>query len=1165
MAVPSAEALKCLPPAALAGLVCEVAASGDVDGARVLIKAGVSLDVGTPYDQRTPLHLAAATGNLKMVQFLIEECKVPLKRDRFGLLPINDAVENGHAEVRRYLQGIKLEWAKEKAEARRRVGRARAESIDNFGDLQWTKQESVDELMGTVFELIVKEGVFSYTTVYAEVSHFFKGLGLHPMYFEHFTAMQIAKHVHCLIAAKRVAQATNDPSRMDFVLTGPRTGTFLCTIDNPNPTDAQQRTEVKVARHLDSLWAEHTLVSLTFMASEGALYKGGQEKLGIFTTRGENLSGVRLTEGETSLEVLASSRFLKEKSRPAKEQYQIVMEDVISSGRAVVRIVSGDMYPGPHKGGFVLLFGVYISSGRTYLTEVLHALRFLGISPRRFYLESFANRVITYSIFLPWAQENEVEALGRTIMYTTILKTTDIIYDSVIQARISHEVGLYLASGVKFVYHFFPKEQYAPEYVDVWDVLQKDPTSQRKLESLYKLCMKDLLSVERIFELIHRHMDLAVKFFDDFKSIALGTSKPTFNMDLSKAIDQEATDEQDRQILKMFLTFNHSILLTNFFKAESPGALAFRLDPEVALRGRPTSLYPDIPYGIYMVSGRNFVGFHTRFRDVARGGIRLVLSRDQTAYDRNAATMFDECYNLAYTQQMKNKDIPEGGSKGVILPDLGSAMRDNCHKIEVQRSCFTKYLGALLDCMMAEQCGLYTGHMKGRKEILYFGPDENTANFMDLGADLGRTRGYSYWKALTTGKSVKLGGVPHDTYGMTTASVHTYVAELLEQLGEEEENITKFQTGGPDGDLGSNEILVSRDRTIAIVDGSGVAYDPEGLNRQELEKLARQRRTIRHFARGCLSSNGFLVLVEDVNVTLPDGSLWPTGAQLRDNFHLTSYAAADLFVPCGGRPNAVNPGNVRQFIGADSGKLKFRFIVEGANLFFTDAARQVLEELGVHIFKDASTNKGGVCSSSLEVLAALALPDEDHTKCMTYNPEQTPTPPMFYADYVDEILAIIVENARSEFRAIWDCNQKQGTPKIECTSRLSVKINQICDSIQSQFQQGMTAEEKQQLVQVVLKKALPPSLLEAMSLEQILKQVPENYIAALVGAWAASRFVYQNGINASEVNFFFFMRSLISSGAATDDQKQPQTLRKRTLVPDEASNGDEPPLTRPRS
>lgn len=114
-------------------------------------------------------------------------------------------------------------------------------------------------------------------------------------------------------------------------------------------------------------------------------------------------------------------------------------------------------------------------------------------------------------------------------------------------------------------------------------------------------------------------------------------------------------------------------------------------------------------------------------------------------------------------------------------------------------------------------------------ETLFFGPDENTADFMDMGANRARERGYKYALALTTGKSQALGGVPHDKYGITTTGVHEYVLCLLEKLGIKEEDITKFQTGGPDGDLGSNEILISKDKTTAIVDGSGSIYDPQGL------------------------------------------------------------------------------------------------------------------------------------------------------------------------------------------------------------------------------------------------------------------------------------------------------------------------------------------------
>jgi glutamate dehydrogenase len=50
-------------------------------------------------------------------------------------------------------------------------------------------------------------------------------------------------------------------------------------------------------------------------------------------------------------------------------------------------------------------------------------------------------------------------------------------------------------------------------------------------------------------------------------------------------------------------------------------ALSFRVEPTFL-----TADYPDKPYGIFYVIGAEFRGFHVRFADVARGGIRLVKS-----------------------------------------------------------------------------------------------------------------------------------------------------------------------------------------------------------------------------------------------------------------------------------------------------------------------------------------------------------------------------------------------------------------------------------------------------------------------------------------------------------------------------------------------------------
>lgn len=69
-----------------------------------------------------------------------------------------------------------------------------------------------------------------------------------------------------------------------------------------------------------------------------------------------------------------------------------------------------------------------------------------------------------------------------------------------------------------------------------------------------------------------------------------------------------------------------------------------------------------------------------------------------------------------------------------------------------------------------------------------------------------RERGATWWKSFTTGKSAaKLGGVPHDVYGMTSLGVRQYTLGIMRHMGLREKDITKVQTGGPDGDLGSSE------------------------------------------------------------------------------------------------------------------------------------------------------------------------------------------------------------------------------------------------------------------------------------------------------------------------------------------------------------------------
>jgi glutamate dehydrogenase len=65
---------------------------------------------------------------------------------------------------------------------------------------------------------------------------------------------------------------------------------------------------------------------------------------------------------------------------------------------------------------------------------------------------------------------------------------------------------------------------------------------------------------------------------------------------------------------------------------------------------------------------------------------------------------------------LKNKDIPEGGAKGTILPSLGAS----------PRLCFEKYVDSILDLLIPGQSpGIKENlvDLYGKPELLFFGPD----------------------------------------------------------------------------------------------------------------------------------------------------------------------------------------------------------------------------------------------------------------------------------------------------------------------------------------------------------------------------------------------------------------------------------------------------------
>ncbi len=768
----------------------------------------------------------------------------------------------------------------------------------------------------------------------------------------------------------------------------------------------------------------------------------------------------------------------------------------------------------PDKNGDDTRIMVAVKGGHSrFLHRFFQLIKQKGLSFNRAYAETFLDNRKIYTFYFHELLENMEPSLLRRINKLALLPEST-LDDSFFSNDLSESEILYAISAGHFAHQFLKQDN--DPVKEIGKVLDTHPEQHGLLQNMRSSLTKHAFSSERIQNVIRRDPKIVKVLFSHFEARMMYKKERTkedlknevqLREEALEMIDREVSKGMSRQILREFLRFNETILKTNFFSPRL-AAISFRLSPDFL----DDFDYPERPHGIFLCVGDTFVGFHIRFREIARGGIRMIVSRNQDAYGHNLDTLFDENYGLALTQQKKNKDLPEGGAKGTVLLNP-----DSLHTAKIS---FQYYIDALLDIIQFdnEKSDFKVQDYLQEQEILFFGPDEGTAEYMDWTSSFGKMRKYPFWKSLSTGKSPSRGGIPHDMDGMTTQSVHEFVLGTLRKLNIEESEITKFQTGGPDGDLGSNEVLISKDKTQAIVDGSGVLFDPAGLNRKELIRLAEGRLCVDSYEKKFLSGEGFFVGVEERDVSLPSGDVVVNGEIFRNTFHLDPRFTGDLFVPCGGRPGAINLGNWKQLLN-EEGEPKFRFIIEGANLFLTEQARLNLEKKGVILFKDASTNKGGVTSSSLEVFASLALSDEEYEKEMIC---EDPTKSSdFRTRYIREISGQIKENAQQEFELLWKIHAETGTPYTILTNEISDTINSISDQVRES-----SLPSQKVIRNTILEKMCPKVLLEKVPLKTILERVPSSYLDAMVACRIATDFIYQHGVDIKEVEFYNYLSSL---------------------------------------
>ncbi len=542
----------------------------------------------------------------------------------------------------------------------------------------------------------------------------------------------------------------------------------------------------------------------------------------------------------------------------------------------------------------------------------------------------------------------------------------------------------------------------------------------------------------------------------------------------AKRIESAVDLEDARTLCYTLLRAIHAVRRTNLF-LEARYALALRLDGSLL----STDERSEIPYGVFFIHGRNFSGFHVRFRDIARGGVRAIHPKANTQFGRERARLYDEAYNLASAQQLKNKDIPEGGAKAAILVHPSA---------RVDRS-VKAFVDAMLDLITPDEAtrSRIVDHLH-HEELIYLGPDENISpGLIEWIVDRGQRRGYPMPNALMSSKPGA--GINHKAYGVTSEGVIVFLDTALRSVGinPDIDTFTIKLTGGPDGDVAGNGIRIldreygERAKIIGIADGSGYGEDPDGLDHDELLRLFAEALPIARFDKKRLGPLGRIALVEE-----------PEGIHLRNTLH--NRIESDAFIPCGGRPASIHEGNWKNFLKAD-GKPCSRVIIEGANLFLTPIARRELSNVGTLILKDSSANKCGVICSSFEISACMLL-DE----------------PQFMAIkevFVEQVLTRLRQLARAEAELLARLHQHHPhSPLPDMSIRISRMMARTADAI-NQYWDSMTSQQQIELQKLVLEH-LPIVLIEHVG-DALWVDMPKTYIRWMMVKSLAARIVYREG------------------------------------------------------
>ncbi|KAJ1971291.1 NAD-dependent glutamate dehydrogenase, partial [Dimargaris xerosporica] len=551
---------------------------------------------------------------------------------------------------------------------------AASQASSSHSDYSANIYDGKQDQMLRVSTALEKMGFMPKELIQSEITWFYNNLGIDDMYFMLENDETIANHILALYGAQ-ISSFTNADGRLEINLEKENDdGAVFIHTSRPGISQlgGPQHERNIDAKYLDVSTAAKAYRMESYRSRGTVSEKVKTQLRCYFITRCNFVHADPTPEQCRDIKLVSDKTFLGKATANTLDVYQRIMTHVLNRSGPVM-----ELHEIPNSRERRIIIGYRQGSTQFFLSAMSDLYHYYELYSTRKYVEQFSNGVTIMSLYLSPVSGSQAPPIEHTI--NQVLKEASLIYclpttplQTLFQTnQLSVQETVYGYVGWIFAQHFL--NRLGNEYASLVGVLNmQDSLHVEVLDKIKKRLRIDTFTREYVLDILLRYPELIKLLYVNFAMVhyvnpaANASLRPTLSYqrlqagkaltddELLEKIRRTTSNSHEFMVFQSLLTFNKHVLKTNFYQPTKV-ALSFRLKPTFL----PHIEYPTPLYGMVLVVGSEFRGFHLRFRDVARGGIRVIRSRNKEAYSINQRSLFDENYALAATQQRKNKDIPE--------------------------------------------------------------------------------------------------------------------------------------------------------------------------------------------------------------------------------------------------------------------------------------------------------------------------------------------------------------------------------------------------------------------------------------------------------------------------------------------------------------------------